>query len=231
MYCIKCGAKLETGETVCPLCNTKVYHPDIKIEEEKKLYPTDRNLEINRRSKTFNGAVIIMFLIPVIVCFLADFRFDGEIKWFGYVLGALIIFYSAFALPMWFEKPNPVIFTPCVIAEVIGYLLYINCITGGHWFLSFAFPVAAGFGIIITTVVTLLRYLKKGRLYVWGGAFTLTGAFILLTEFFMSITFEKIGFLGWSLYPLSVLVILGGLVLYLAINKSAREVMERKLFF
>ena len=231
MYCIKCGAKLESCENSCPLCNTRVYHPDIKIEEEKKLYPAGRFPELNKRSKTFNGAVIIMFLIPVIVCFLADFRFDGRIEWFGYVLGALIIGYTAFALPMWFENPNPVVFTPCVIAEATGYLLYINCVTGGHWFLSFAFPVAMGFGIIITSVVVLLRYLKKGRLYVWGGAFTLTGAFILLTEFFMSITFEKIGFLGWSLYPFSVLIMLGALIFYLAINKSAREVMERKLFF
>ena len=29
----------------------------------------------------------------------------------------------------------------------------------------------------------------------------------------------------------AVLVLLGGLMFYLAINKSAREVMERKLFF
>jgi hypothetical protein len=53
----------------------------------------------------------------------------------------------------------------------------------------------------------------------------------MLTEFFMSITFDSIEFFGWSWFPLSVLVLLGGLLLYLAINKSAREVMERKLFF
>ena len=231
MYCIKCGAKLESGEKICPLCNTKVYHPDITIDEEKRLYPENKMPENKNRSKALNGAIIIMFLIPIVVSFLADFRFDREIKWFGYVLGALIMGYTAIALPMWFEKPNPVIFTPCVFAEGILYLLYINFITKGNWFLSFAFPVAGGFCIIATTVVTLLYYLKKGRLYIWGGAFILTGGFILLMEFFMANTFKSINFFGWSLYPMSVLVLLGGLVLYLAINKSAREVMERKLFF
>ena len=230
MYCIKCGVQLESGEKVCPLCDTKVYHPDFQTDEEKRLYPTDRMPEIKHRSKAFNGAVIIMFLIPVVVSFLADFHFDREIKWFGYVLGALIMGYTAFALPLWFEKPNPVIFTPCIFAEAIGYLLYINCITGGNWFMSFAFPVAGGFGLIATAVVTLLYYLKKGKLYIWGGAFTLTGGFILLIEFFMSITFD-IAFFGWSLYPLAVFVLIGGLLFYLAINKSAREIMERKLFF
>ena len=230
MYCINCGVKLENNEDICPLCDTEVYHPNIRIDSEKQLYPKGRMPEIKHRSASFNGAIIIMFLIPVVVSFLADFQFDREIKWFGYVFGALIMGYTAFALPLWFAKPNPVIFTPCVVAETIGYLLYINCITDGDWFLSFAFPVAGGFGIIATAVVTLLCYLKKGKLYIWGGAFTLTGGFIMLIEFFMSITFD-IEFFGWSLYPLAVLVLLGGLMFYLAINKSAREVMERKLFF
>ena len=230
MYCVNCGVKLENSEDICPLCDTKVHHPDIKIETEKQLYPKNRMPEIKHRSGAFNGAVIIMFLIPTVVSFLADFHFDREIKWFGYVLGALVMGYTAFALPLWFKKPNPVIFTPCVFAEAIGYLLYINCITEGDWFLSFAFPVAGGFGIIATTVVTLLYYLKKGKLYIWGGAFSITGGFIMLIEFFMSITFDT-KFFGWSIYPLSVLILLGGLMFYLAINKSAREVMERKLFF
>ncbi len=230
MYCVNCGVKLESSEDICPLCGTKVCHPNIKVEREKQLYPKDRIPEMKKRSAAFNGAIIIMFLIPIVVSFLADFHFDRDIKWFGYVFGALVMGYTAFALPLWFERPNPVIFTPCVVAEAIGYLLYINCITNGDWFLRFAFPVAGGFGLIATAVVTLLYYLKKGKLYILGGAFTLTGGFIMLIEFFMSITFD-IKFFGWSLYPLSVLVLLGGLMFYLAINKSAREIMERKLFF
>jgi len=230
MYCINCGAKLDKSEDICPLCGTEVCHPKVKPERDRQLYPKNRLPEKTHRSGAFNGAVIIMFLIPVVVSFLADFHFDREIKWFGYVLGALIMGYTAFALPLWFEKPNPVIFTPCVFAEAVCYLLYINCITDGDWFLSYAFPVAGGFGIIATAVVTLLYYLKKGKLYIWGGAFIITGCFIMLMEFFMAITFD-IKFIGWSVFPLSVFVLLGGLLLYLAINKSAREVMERKLFF
>jgi len=230
MYCINCGAKLENTEKICPLCGMKVYHPEISADTKNALYPEGRMPKIKHRSNTFNGAVIIMFLIPMVVSFLADFHFDRKLGWFGYVFGALILGYVTFALPLWFEKPNPVIFTPCVFAAIEGYLCYINGITGGDWFLSFAFPVAGGFGIISTAFVTLNRYLKKGRLYIWGGAFTLTGGFIMLIEFFMSITF-KIKFMGWSLYPFAVLILLGGLLFYLAINKSARETMERKLFF
>ncbi len=230
MYCINCGAKLEMGEDICPLCNTRVQHPDFMPLTEKQLYPKDKMPEIKHRSALFGGAVIIMFLIPIVVSFLADFHFDREISWFWYVLGALIMGYTAFALPLWFAKPNPVIFTPCVAIEAIGYLLYINCAVGGGWFLRFALPVAGGFGLMVTAVVTLLYYLKKGKLYIWGGAFILTGMLVLLTEGLLSATFS-VSFLGWSFYPLSVLCLLGGLLIYLAIHKSAREIMERKLFF
>jgi hypothetical protein len=110
------------------------------------------------------------------------------------------------------------------------YLMYINFILKGDWFLTFGLPVCLGFGIIATVVVTLLYYLKKGKLYIWGSAFMALGLFLMLIEYLMVITF-KINFIGWSLYPLCVLVLLGGLMFFLAINESARRVMERKLFF
>ncbi|MBR5479521.1 MAG: zinc ribbon domain-containing protein [Clostridia bacterium] len=230
MYCVNCGAKLENTEKICPLCGTRTYHPDITVDVNNAQYPEGRVPKIKHRSKTLNGAIIILFLIPVIISFLADFRLDGDIDWFGYVLGALIMGYTVFALPLWFEKPNPVIFLPCVFGEMAGYLLYVNCITGGDWFLSLALPVTLGVGLIAEAALTLLYYLKKGKLYIWGGVFIFAGGIVVLVEFLVSTTFG-IAFRGWSLFPLVALILLGGLLIYLAISKSAREVMERKLFF
>ena len=84
--------------------------------------------------------------------------------------------------------------------------------------------------MITCTVVTLLHYLRKGRLYIIGGAMMALGALILLVEFLMGETFQ-LPFIGWSVYPLCVLILFGGLLIYLAINSTAREIVERKLFF
>lgn len=230
MYCIKCGVKLADTERKCPLCNTVVCHPDFENRAERPLYPSNKMPKNSSGAKTLNGAVIILFLIPLFVCFAADLYMDGHIDWFGYVAGALILAYIVFALPMWFCKPNPVIFVPCDFAAAGLYLLYINLATGGTWFLRFALPVTAGLCLITCTVVTLLYYLRKGRLYVIGGALMALGAFMLLIEFLMGITFH-LQFIGWSVYPLCVLLLFGGLLIYFAINRAARETMERKLFF
>lgn len=230
MYCIKCGVKLADTEKRCPLCSTIVFHPDFESISDRPLYPSNKLPTNNSGSNVLNVVVIILFLIPLIVCFVADLSLDGRLEWFGYVAGALAISYIALALPLWFEKPNPVIFVPCNFAAVGLYLLYINFVTNGDWFLSFAFPITAGLGLISCAVITLLHYLRRGKLYIIGGAFLALGVFMLLIEWLMGITFG-LRFIGWSIYPLVVLVLFGGLLIYFAINRAAREMLERKLFF
>ncbi len=230
MYCINCGVKLADTEKKCPLCEAEVYHPTLKQPTERPLYPVGKMPKSTSNSKVLNGAVVIMFLIPLIVSFISDLQIDEKIDWFGFVAGALFVIYVAFALPLWFKKPNPVVFVPCTFAAITLYLLYINLTTNGNWFMSFAFPTTAGLCLITSAVVTLLYYLKRGKLYIIGGAFIALGAFMLLVECLLNLTF-KFEFVGWSIYPLGALAMLGGLLIYFAINSSAREMIERKLFF
>ena len=110
------------------------------------------------------------------------------------------------------------------------YLLYINWATDGSWFLSFALPVTAGIGLICTAMTVLLKYLRRGRLYIFGGALMALGTFMVLVEYLLCITFEPIRFYGWSVYPMTVLLILGGMLIFLAVNRRAREKMEKRFF-
>lgn len=230
MYCIECGVKLGDAEKKCPLCNTAVCHPNYVNRSGNALYPSGKMPKKASRAKTLNGLVIILFLIPLFVCFAADLLLDGSVEWFGYAAGALMLSYIAFVLPTWFQNPNPVIFVPCNFAATALYLLYINIAVGGTWFLSFALPATGGLCLITCTVVTLLHYLRKGRLYIAGGAIMAFGTFMLLVEFLLCVTFH-LRFIGWSIYPLCVLALFGGMLIFLAINSSAREIIERKLFF
>lgn len=230
MYCVKCGVKLADSERKCALCGTVVSHPDFNPDSANALYPTNKMPKTNSGSKALCGAIVILFLIPLFVSYLADSQTNGRLDWFGFVAGALGVAYVTVALPAWFKKPNPVIFVPCSFAAATLYLCYINLETKGDWFLNFAFPVMLGVCLLTCAVVTLVYYLKRGRLYIFGGAFIALGLFMLLVEYLMILTF-KLRFIGWSTYPLVVLVLFGGLLIYFAINSSAREAIKRKLFF
>lgn len=230
MYCIKCGVQLTDTEQSCPLCGTRVFHPDLEQPTACPPYPDKKPPKAVSGRKALSGLLLVIFLIPLVVSFFSDFQQNGQWDWFGYVAGGLGVCYVMLALPLWFRKPNPVIFVPCDFAAVALYLLYINLATNGQWFVGFALPVVAGLAIIICTIVTLVRYVKRGLLYIWGGAGIALGALIYAIEFLLVQTFG-IPFIGWAIYPLIVLTLLGGSLIYLAINRVAREVLARKLFF
>ena len=230
MYCVNCGVKLADTEKKCPLCNTTVCHPDIKRPETEPLYPKDKMPKKVSGSKAINGAVIIIFLIPLFATLFFDITNNGKFEWFGYVAGGLALSYVAFALPFWFKNPNPTIFVPCTFATATLYLMYINFATQGNWFIPFALPVMAALCAVTTAAVTVLRYVKKGKLYTVGGLMMALGATVLLIEFLLTHTFA-LNFVGWSIYPAAVLVMVGGVLIYLAISKPARELIERKFFF
>lgn len=230
MYCANCGIKLADTENKCPLCNTALGDVIERKVSAKPLYPKNRYPEQSVKPGAINGTILIFFLIPLLVTFFVDWQANGRMDWFWYVAGALVVAYVTLALPVWFRRPNPVIFVPCDFAAAALYLWLVNMLTGGNWFFSFALPVTVSVGLIVTAEVVLLRYLRKGRLYIVGGAVIALGAVMLLLEFLLSVTFG-ITFFGWSIYPLIVFALLGGWLIFLAINSSARERMERKFFF
>ena len=210
MYCIKCGVELADSEKSCPLCQTPVFHPMLTRPEGDALYPAGESQP--RKIRPWGLLILVsalLFLLPSIVTILIDLQVRG---------------------PIWFHRPNPVIFLPCDFVAAGLYLLYINLVTGGHWFLTFAFPVLGGLGLITTTVVTLCRYIHRGRLYVFGGASMTLGLFMPVMELLLNHTFHRPRFLGWSLYPLSALVILGIILLVVALCRPVRESFGKRFF-
>ena len=229
MYCIKCGAKLSEGQTVCPICETRVYHPDFSITEENT-YPKIpfKSEEFNRKGLMF--VLTMIFLIPIILPILLELDWRGEISWSGYASGGSLIFYVSFIMPYWFKKRYPVIFTPISFALIIGLLLFICYQTGGSWFMSFALPVAGSLGLIITAAVTLLHYVKKGCLYIIGGMLISLGMWTVLLEYDIRTTFDVATPFYWSVAPLTVFSVLGIMLIVIAIVKPLKESL-RRIFF
>ena len=231
MYCIHCGVKLADSEKCCPLCGTVPFHPDIPREQGTPLYPPDRYPRQQVSRKGVLGVVTILLMIPMLITLICDLGINARITWSGYVIGALGLGYVAAVLPLWFRRPNPAIFVPCDFLAVGAYVLYIDLSLKGGWFLGFAFPVIGYLGLLVSTVVILIRYTRRGALYIYGGALMALGAFLPLMELLMVITFRLPGFIGWSLYPLVALMLLGGALIFLAICRPARESAQRKLFW
>ena len=231
MYCIKCGVELADSEKKCPLCGTVVFNPELSRPDGEPQYPrmpATQPEKVNHSGIMF--VVTMLFLLPIVTSLLCDWQINGEIIWSGYAVGAVVLLYTLVVLPLWFRHPNPAIFVPVDFAAIALFLLYINFAVGGHWFLSFAFPVTGAVALLVTAVVTLMRYVPGGALYIFGGALILTGGLNVLIEFLLHITFGIEGMFVWSIYPLTVCVLLGVMLLVVAVCKPLRRSLHRKFF-
>ncbi|MBQ8623759.1 MAG: hypothetical protein IJ424_05185 [Oscillospiraceae bacterium] len=230
MYCVKCGVELANSEVCCPLCKTRAYHPDVDREIAEPKYPDFKSIDKQYNRGLIMIVITVLYFLPAVLTLLIDLRANGQVNWSGYVVGAQVVIYTSALLPFWFQRPNPVIFVPCAFASVVLYLWYIDFAVSGNWFLSFAMPITVAFGIIVTAVVTLTRYIRKGHLYIWGGASIAFGAYFSLIELLMFFTFDKVGFVFWSLYPFIVFFVIGILLIVIAICRPIRESLHKKFF-
>ncbi|MGM9643259.1 MAG: zinc-ribbon domain-containing protein [Eubacteriales bacterium] len=232
MYCVKCGVELADTENVCPLCGTHVYHPDIERAPAEPTYPEYEKVHKNMRPHGLLFIITVLAAMPVAITLFCDLYFGNGLTWSIYPIGGIILFYIAFVLPQWFRRPNPVVFVPVTFGVLGLYLLYINFSVDGHWFLSFAFPILVYVSLCVCTVVTLLRYTRRGRLYIAGASFLAAGVLCPLIEFFMNLTFLDKGLFDffWSIIPLIACFLAGMMLIVIAIVKPLRESLRKKFF-
>ncbi len=229
MYCIKCGVKLADSEKVCPLCKTPVFHPDLKQGAGEPTYPEFTPPEQKASPKGILFIITCLMLIPLLITLAVDLMTGGGLSWSGYVLGGEVMLYTICILPTWFKRPNPSVFVPVAFAEIALFLWYINRSIGTSWFWTFALPITAAIGLIVTAVAVLCHYLRKGYLYIFGGAFAALGLYCVLIEILVTVTFAR-PFIFWSLYPCIALFIIAAMLITIAVCRPLRESLERKFF-
>ncbi len=230
MYCVKCGVELADSEQRCPLCNTLVYHPELARPTADAPFPPYKpeTPHMSRSGLLFIVTVLFVTLIAQLV--ICDLSITAAKGWAGFAIGGVVLAYVLCVLPLWFRRPNPVILVPCDYAAVLAYLFYINWQTGGHWFLPFALPVIAISCAIVAAVLALFRYVRRGRLFIIGGAIITHGTFMALVEHLINQTFGISNTLHWSYFPVIGCFLLGMGLIVVAICKPFRETLEKKFF-
>jgi hypothetical protein len=145
------------------LCGTEAFLPNGRGET-----PYPKFVDEYKKIKPIGVIIILTCLMTLgaLLNIIIDLRISLAVTWSGYSVGGILLLYITVVLPMWFTRPNPVIFVPCDFAAATLYLLYVNLSTGGKWFLTLAFPAIGAAALIVTAVIALTRYLKRGFLYI-----------------------------------------------------------------
>ncbi len=227
MYCVKCGVELRDGTKSCPLCQTQVYFPEMK--EAPPIYP--KNLppieKVSRRGLLF--IMTFVFIIAAAVMLITDINVVDGVHWADIAIAGLALAYVIIFLPMWFRYPTPTVFLPSDFAAVAVYLWFLNFHFGGDWFFSFALPICACSAVIISAAVILTYYLRRGRLYIFGGAAIAAAGFSIFIEYLVNVNFGGQKTLFWSFYPCAILFLGGIMLIIIAMVKPFKESLK-KLF-
>lgn len=231
MYCIKCGVELSEGQSICPICETRVYHPDfLSKAKNPSTYPQKefQSEEFNPRGVLFVISILAALTVALVMWF--EISRLHRVHWSGYVAGGILLAYLVVIMPWWFQRPNPVIFVPCDFAGALGLLFYINYQSGGDWFLTFALPVTVALGMIVSAMVSILYYVRRGYLYVIGGGLIAIGAWTVLLEYVLRMVFTVKTVIYWSPFTLASLFTMGMMLIVIAIVKPLKESL-RKIFY
>ncbi len=226
MFCPKCGVKIQDDTKKCPLCLTSLP----QMGEGVPLYPDGKKKHEKEDFRVLLFLVTLFLLMAGGICLSLDLVETGRVTFSAFVLFGIALFYSVFFLPRWFRRPNPVIFLPVVFLFVMGTLLYADLRYEGGWFLSFAFPVVGGFFLCLEAAVSLIRYLKKGKMYVFSGLFFAMGILSFVGEILYRVTFFMPIRLTYSIPVLIFFSFLGIALLVIAIVPCFRRYMERRFF-
>ncbi|MBP5269800.1 MAG: hypothetical protein ILO42_02450 [Clostridia bacterium] len=229
MYCVRCGVKLGDGETECPLCHTALPVVGEESGASYTAYSDRYPKEKDNEKYLVLGIITTVMAAACLICLILCLKTFGRVYWSGYVMLGIALAWTTFVLPFFFRKWYPLIFLPIDFAAVAGYLLYICLSLGQHWYLSFAFPLTLITCALTLTAVSLLRYIKKGRIFIVGGLLVGLGSISMLVEFFQHITFRTPMFV-WSLYCVIFFSALGLFFIISAIIPPLRAFLERKFF-
>ncbi|MGM9603801.1 MAG: DUF6320 domain-containing protein [Faecousia sp.] len=228
MYCMNCGVKLGEGEEKCPLCGLRAYHPDLERTPGPSLYPREWHAPEAERS-SWRYLLTVFFIVAVSACLLVDLLLEDSVTWSGFVLAGLLTGYVLLVLPLWFARPNVVVFLGIDFTAVGLMLLYIDLAVQGGWFLSLAFPVTAMYGALVTGFAAIVKYVRRGRFFQLGGGCIVFGCSAMLLELFICITFGT-GMFTWSLYPVAILSAVGLFWILAGLIRPLGDAIRKKTF-
>ena len=94
-------------------------------------------------------------------------------------------------------------------------------------------PVGGALTVILETEIVLLRHTVRGKrhraLYILGGGVMALGGLCVLIEFLLHVSFA-LPMLWWSLYPLTVLLLLGAMLLVIGLCPPLRRSLHKRFF-
>lgn len=229
-YCVNCGVELDSGVKKCPLCGTDVINPNEHVCNPDPPYPVYKP---EPKQKVNRGTVVtlltLLFMLPVFLTFISDFSINKRVTWSSFVIGSVIFVYLIVLFSVIFNE-HPALRFSLISVDIAGFLLFIELSTKGKWFLTFALPITTAIAVFVIAMILLNSEKKISALTTVACTGFFAGAYCVLIELLINVTFKIRDVLAWSFYPFITFSILSIALLCIQKNKPLLEKIEKKFF-
>ena len=161
-YCVNCGVELDPGAARCPLCGTPAWKPD---PDAPSYFPT-KPAEVPPASRRAAAALLTAMLASVsLCCGVLNLLLPTERPWSLYVIGAAVMLWIWFVLPM-LARRIPIFFRLTADVAAVGVYVFLISIdlSGGAWFRGLALPILGWACVLVFLLSFLLRGGRRSRL-------------------------------------------------------------------
>lgn len=234
-YCVRCGVELAPDLAACPLCSTRVLHPDLPPPlppaAGEGAYPDLVEQAIARMDRGYARQLsLIITLIPSLIVLVLDLLDLGPL-WSPYVIGALVLLWCFFAIPLVFPGKRPYLYVTVDALALLAYLALLAHLTDGwHWYLGVVMPVLVLVGLLTILLLWVIRRRQMVKLHRLALVLLLLAVFLLGLEAIIDQSaFAKIS-LVWSVYAAIPLMVIALMCLGLEHNKGLKEAIRKRLF-
>lgn len=123
------------------------------IAAEKENVIAGQRRSFRRRSAVIGGVIAGIFMIPVLICLIADLASGAGLGWFFIVLASLLTAASLTVVPLTVPENRGLWTIGCFTVSLL-LLLAVCCLyTGGRWFFVAASAVLFGLAVILLPFV------------------------------------------------------------------------------
>ena len=225
-YCVNCGVGLDPSAKTCPLCGTPAWHPEL---DAPPYFPAN-SAAVQPASRREAAILLTAMLVSVsLCCGLLNLFLPTDRPWSLYVIGAAVMLWVWFALPM-LARGIPIFFRLTADVAAVGIYVWIISVAlhGGRWFRGLVLPMLGWACVVVFLLSFLLRDGRRSRLSSIAMCIGAVGLLALGVEYCMDRYFLQAWEPSWSLV---VAVICIGLIIPLRIVRrvpSLREEARRR---
>ncbi len=196
-YCVNCGVELDPGAARCPLCGTPAWKPD---PDAPSYFPT-KPAEVPPASRRAAAALLTAMLASVsLCCGVLNLLLPTERPWSLYVIGAAVMLWIWFVLPM-LARRIPIFFRLTADVAAVGVYVFLISIdlSGSAWFRGLALPILGWACVLVFLLSFLLRGGRRSRLSAIAMCIGTVGLMALGVEYCMDRFFRAAWQPTWSL--------------------------------